>query len=310
MIRAICVTSGPGESFLHGFLRPIKGWHAAGTGDCGSDCVPLIGPAQFAAYAAVTAAVSILNFLNLGMGGALVTPLAQAAADNDRHREASLVRSGLLPIVALAIAGLAVALPVLSVLPMRTVFGLAATATSGRALRTAAILACIGTFVAVPLSVVESVRQAYQELHVNNLLNALINAVLCTGLLLIAWLHPTLPAFVAVTAFHAAPRPRSQRHASFPRASVSIVHARAWFVAANADSRAGRTELHGRRGCSICVAVQLAGLLHGAHSCSAKVPNLPFFFNSSYSLYFLAQVSRCRFGGPLRTRLHARTTPG
>ena len=160
-----------------------------------------IGPTQFAAYAAVTASVSILSFLNLGMGGALVTPLAQAVADNDWNREASLVRSGIFPITALAIVGLAVALLSLSILPMRTVFGLVAAATSGRELRTAAILACVGTVVAVPLSVVESARQAYQELHVNNLLNALSNIILCLGLLFTAWLHATLKVFVAVTVF-------------------------------------------------------------------------------------------------------------
>src|ERR1035441_4877278 len=70
-----------------------------------------IGPAQFAAYAAVTALVSILNFLNLGMGGALVTPLAQAAAVKDRDREASLLRSAVFPLTALSIAGLVIALP-------------------------------------------------------------------------------------------------------------------------------------------------------------------------------------------------------
>lgn len=160
-----------------------------------------IGPAQFAGYAAVTAAMSILNFLNLGMGGALVTPLAQAAADKDHDREASLFRSALLPVIALAIAGLAVTLPLLSVLPLQTLFGLAATGTSGQALRAAAVLACIGTVASVPLTVVESVRQAYQEMHVNNLLNALANGILCLGLFLASWLSPTLPAFVAVTVF-------------------------------------------------------------------------------------------------------------
>lgn len=160
-----------------------------------------IGPGQFASYAAVTAVVSLLNFLNLGMGGALVTPLAQAAAEKNRDREARLLRSVLIPLIALAIAGLAIALPLLAALPLRTLFGLAATSTPGPALRAAAVLACIGTVVAIPLSVVESVRQAYQELHVNNLLSALFNAMLCLGLLLASWLHPTLPAFVAVTAF-------------------------------------------------------------------------------------------------------------
>ena len=130
-----------------------------------------------------------------------MTPLAQASADKDRYREARLLRSVLIPLIALAIAGLAIALPLLSTLPLRTLFGLAATSTPGPALRAAAVLACIGTVVAIPLSVVESVRQAYQELHVNNLLSALFNAMLCLGLLLASWLHPTLPAFVAVTAF-------------------------------------------------------------------------------------------------------------
>src|ERR1017187_1456353 len=122
-----------------------------------------IGPKQFASYVAVTAVVSILNLLNLGMGGALVTPLAQAAADKDRYREASLLRSVLIPVIALAIAGLAIALPLLSVLPLETLFGLAATATPERALRAAAVLACIGTVVAIPLSVVESVRRSEEH---------------------------------------------------------------------------------------------------------------------------------------------------
>src|ERR1035441_6395578 len=101
-----------------------------------------IGPAQFASYAAVTAIVSSLNFLNLGMGGALVTPLAQAAADQDHYREASLFRSVLITVIAFAIAGLAIALPLLLVLPLPTLFGLAATATPGPTLRAAAVLAC------------------------------------------------------------------------------------------------------------------------------------------------------------------------
>src|ERR1019366_1581297 len=137
-----------------------------------------LGPGQFAAFAAVTAVVSILNFLNLGMGGALVTSLAEEAAVKDRDREASLLRYAVFPLTALSIAGLVLALPVLSLLPLRTLFGLAATGTPGPALRAAAVIACIGTIIAIPLSVVESVRQAYQELHVNNFLNALCNGFL------------------------------------------------------------------------------------------------------------------------------------
>jgi O-antigen/teichoic acid export membrane protein len=159
-----------------------------------------IGPAQFAAYAAVTAAVSILGFLNLGMGGALVTPLTQAAADRDHRREASLLGSTLIPMAAVATLALCIALPLFWVLPLKTLFGLAATTTTPQALRAAALLACIGTVAAIPLSVVDSARQAYQEMHISNLFGTLANAILCLGLLLTAWLVPTLPAFVAVTA--------------------------------------------------------------------------------------------------------------
>ena len=159
-----------------------------------------IGPAQFAAYAAVTAAVSILGFLNLGMGGALVTPLAQAAADRDHQRESSLLSATLIPLSAVATLALCIALPLLWVLPLKTLFGLAATATPPQALRTAALLACIGTIAAIPLSVTDSARQAYQEMHISNLFGMLANAILCVGLLLTAQLVPTLPAFVAVTA--------------------------------------------------------------------------------------------------------------
>jgi O-antigen/teichoic acid export membrane protein len=88
----------------------------------------------------------------------------------------------------------------LLVLPLDSLFGLAATASPPQALRTAAILACIGTIAAIPLSVVDSARQAYQEVHISNLFGALTNTILCLGLLLTAWLAPTLPAFVAVTA--------------------------------------------------------------------------------------------------------------
>jgi O-antigen/teichoic acid export membrane protein len=131
----------------------------------------------------------------------VVTPLAQAVALRDRQREAELLRTTFMPLVVIAAAGLAIGFPLLSALPLRTLFGLAATVESGSALRVAALLACVGTVAAVPLSAVESVRQAYQELHVNNVLNTLCNALLCVGLLVTSWLKPTLPAFVAVIVF-------------------------------------------------------------------------------------------------------------
>jgi O-antigen/teichoic acid export membrane protein len=158
-----------------------------------------IGPVEFSAYAAVTAIAWILNVLNLGMGGALVTPLAQAAAHKNQQFEANIFRSALLPVIAISIVALTISLPLLLLLPLRTIFGIASTATSEEALRTAVVLACIGTVVAIPLSVVENVRQAYQELHINNVFNAFSNALVCFGLLVAARTKPTLTTFVAVT---------------------------------------------------------------------------------------------------------------
>jgi O-antigen/teichoic acid export membrane protein len=166
--------------------------------------IPLVyralGPGQFAAYAALASAISVMGVLNLGMGGALVTPLAQAAARNERSREARIVSSTLLPLMAIGAAAAAAALPALLLLPLPTLFGLAASATPGWELRTATIIAGMGTLTTLPLSAIESLRQAYQEVHLNNLFGAFANALICLGLLIVSWLSPTLPAFVAIVA--------------------------------------------------------------------------------------------------------------
>jgi O-antigen/teichoic acid export membrane protein len=157
-----------------------------------------VGPAQFAAYVAVTSAVTILGFLNLGMGGALVTPLAEAAAEGDQDRQANLFRSTLFPIAIVAACAMFVVLPLVWMVPVKMLFGVAATTIRPVALREAVSIACIGTIAAIPLSVIDSVRQAYQEMHISNLSGMLSNATLCVGLLLTAWFLPTLVVFVAV----------------------------------------------------------------------------------------------------------------
>ena len=159
-----------------------------------------IGPAQFAAYAAVTSAIMILSFLNLGMGGALVTPLAQASATHDRERESRLFCSALVPIASAAGLALCIALPLLWSLPLKLLFGIAASTVPARELRIAALFACVGTLAVVPFSVIDSARQAYQEMHISNIFGTLSNGALCVGLILVAWFAPTLSAFVAVTA--------------------------------------------------------------------------------------------------------------
>jgi O-antigen/teichoic acid export membrane protein len=84
--------------------------------------------------------------------------------------------------------------------PLPAFFGLAAAVAPPQVLRTAAVLACVGTIAAIPLSLVDNARQSYQEMHITNLFSTLSNIILFAGLLLAGRFFPTLPAFVAVTA--------------------------------------------------------------------------------------------------------------
>jgi O-antigen/teichoic acid export membrane protein len=157
-----------------------------------------LGTGAFAAYAAVTSAVSILGFFSLGMDGAMVSPLAHASAAHDIDREREVVAATVLPLFGLAsLVGL-IALPALAVLPLPTLFGEASKAVSAPMLRTAVLVACAGTLVGVPMSAVSNARQAYQELHVSYAIATVTNTVMFLGILLVAWFSPTLISFVAV----------------------------------------------------------------------------------------------------------------
>ncbi len=155
-----------------------------------------IGQDGYAAYAAVTSTVSILGALNLGIGGSLVTPVAQAAALGDHAREGQLCRAGLVPLVLICLTALLLALPALTLLPLPALLGEAAR-TKVVGLREALVLAGVITLVSLPLTVVGNLRQAYQELHITYLIGAASNAVLCGALLAAAFGGASLPVFVA-----------------------------------------------------------------------------------------------------------------
>jgi O-antigen/teichoic acid export membrane protein len=157
-----------------------------------------LGREAFAAYAAVTSIVVILTFFNLGLGGAMVSPLAQARASRDVNRERQVVAASLVPLAGLAGFAAIFALPLIVALPLHTLFGEAASSVNPRQLRIAAFLACSGTLAALPLSVATNARQAYQELHVSYAITTVSNIVMAVGILLVAFLHPTLVSFVAV----------------------------------------------------------------------------------------------------------------
>ena len=165
--------------------------------------VPMVyqtmGQDGYAAYAAVTSAVLILSALNLGIGGSLVTPVARAAAAGDAKREGELLRAGLIPLGLLTLAATVVALPVVVLIPLPVLLGEVAHVSVG-GLRVALVVACAMTLLALPLTLVSNLRQAYQEIHVTNLLGAGANAVLCSALLLAAFAKAGLPVFVACSA--------------------------------------------------------------------------------------------------------------
>ena len=156
-----------------------------------------LGQEGYAAYAAVTSTASILGAFNLGIGGALVTPIAHAAAAGDQAREGELFRAGLLPLCVVCVVVLILVLPCAMVAPLPVLLGEAARVSIG-GLRAALVLACSLTLISLPLTLVSSLRQAYQELHVTYLIAAAGNAALCGGLLWAAHVHAGLPVFVAL----------------------------------------------------------------------------------------------------------------
>ena len=127
-----------------------------------------------------------------------------------------------------------------------------------------------GTIGAVPLSAIDSARQAYQEIHISNLFGTLANAVLCAGLLLTARWAPTLPAFVAVTAltplavrlFECGPAVRAP---AVPLRSTPWL----WFMGVGAAAGWGWSQLYGRGSDCQCPYLPVAGLLYGACSPTA-----------------------------------------
>ena len=153
----------------------------------------------YAAYASISAAAGVIGVLNLGVGGSLVTPLAAAAAEGDEKRQAVLVQAGLAPVIALCLIGMAVLVPAVALLPPKTLLGKASVG-SAPDLHAAILIAVTAALVSIPLSSIDVLRQAFQELHISNLLGAASNVVVCVALLVAAHRSTALMAFIAAFA--------------------------------------------------------------------------------------------------------------
>jgi O-antigen/teichoic acid export membrane protein len=150
----------------------------------------------YAAYASITAAAGVIGILNLGIGGSLVTPLAAAEVEGDEERQAVLVQAGLAPLIALCLIGMAVIIPLVAWLPPEILLGKASVG-SALDLHAAILIAVTVALASIPLASIDVLRQAFQELHISNLLGAASNTVVCLALLVAAYYSTALMVFIA-----------------------------------------------------------------------------------------------------------------
>jgi O-antigen/teichoic acid export membrane protein len=168
--------------------------------------IPLVyrslGEGGYAAYASITAAAGVIGVFNLGVGGSLVTPLAVAVAEGDEERQRVLVQAGLAPVIALCLIGMAVVIPVVRWLPPKTLLGKASLGSAPH-LHAAILIAVTAALACIPLSTIDVLRQAFQELHITNLFGAASNVVVCLALLVAA--HDSIALMVFIAAFTVPP---------------------------------------------------------------------------------------------------------
>lgn len=166
--------------------------------------IPLVyrslGQDGYAVYASITAAAGLISVLNLGIGGSLVTPIAAAAAEGNKSRQAMLVRAGLTPLILLCLIGASIVIPAVALLPLKLLLGKLGGGGS-LDLRLSALIAASVALTAIPLSASDVLRQAFQEIHISNLLGAASNILLCAALLAAAYHARSLAVFVVAFTF-------------------------------------------------------------------------------------------------------------
>jgi O-antigen/teichoic acid export membrane protein len=156
-----------------------------------------LGDGGYVAYAAVTASASMLSVFNLGIGGSLVTPLTEAIAKQNKREQAVLVQAGLGPLIIACIVGAVLVIPTVALLPLSTLFGRVG-ATGSWDLRVAVVIAVSMTLATIPLNAVGYLRQAYQEMHLTNLIATGFNILLLIALLVAARRSKAIVVFVTI----------------------------------------------------------------------------------------------------------------
>jgi O-antigen/teichoic acid export membrane protein len=139
-----------------------------------------LGRRDFGVFLAVSSAVTLLGFTNLGIGQGLVATVARAQAREDTAEIQRLVSTAMALLTAVALAGVAVVLVAFS-------SAQALSATEPASWLTAAALAAVLVLLGLPLTVAASVRLGLQESAASNAWTSLTGVFQLAGVT-VAWL--------------------------------------------------------------------------------------------------------------------------
>jgi O-antigen/teichoic acid export membrane protein len=149
-----------------------------------------VSPQQFASYSVMAGLLSFIGLCDLGLGPALTQRIAIAHANGEETKQASLLSSGLLVIVAMLACGWAAGAGVLHLSQLTPWL-----ASRGVSPAMVVVVAVIGS-VQLLSSPFLRAQAGYQELHIYNLFGVAGNAVAACGLILVARLEPSPIAFL------------------------------------------------------------------------------------------------------------------
>jgi O-antigen/teichoic acid export membrane protein len=149
-----------------------------------------VSPPQFASYSVMAGLLSFIGLCDLGLGPALTQRIAIAHANGEETKQARLLSSGLLVIVAILGCGWVAGAGVLHLSQLAPWL-----AARGISPAMVVVVAVIGS-VQLLSSPFLRAQAGYQELHIYNLFGVAGNAVAALGLILVARLAPSPIAFL------------------------------------------------------------------------------------------------------------------
>lgn len=153
--------------------------------------IHLLGMELFGVYAAITMAVSMIDMGHIGLGPALIKQIAAAVAKGDREREISVFATSILISLSLTLLAGVVALILLLVVPIPTLFGAHFADVAGP-MKQAAILGLFIILLEMLCMPFEMGRDGYQETRITNSWGAAGNVFAAILLVSGIWFFPTI----------------------------------------------------------------------------------------------------------------------